>query len=137
MAPKVLLVDDDRLVHQLYQSHIERAGYELVSAFKGNDALEIAARELPQAIVMDIMMPELDGFSAIREMKRDDRTKNIPVIVITADPQYHLSKMESEWVGAAVFLTKPFGPPSLISALQRVISSNGSVAGGTSHRQKG
>jgi CheY-like chemotaxis protein len=130
MTPKVLLVDDDRLIHQLYQSHIERAGYELVSAFKGNDAVEIAAREHPQAIVMDVMMPEMDGFSAIREMKRDDRTKNIPVIVITANPQYHLSQMESYWAGAAVFLTKPFGPPSLVSALQRVISSTGPVAGG-------
>ena len=86
MAPKVLLVDDDRLIHQLYQPHIERAGYELVSAFKGNDAVELAARELPQAIIMDIMMPELDGLSAVREMKLDDRTKNIPVIVITANP---------------------------------------------------
>lgn len=136
MPPKVLLVDDDRLIHQLYQSHIEKAGYELVSAFKGNDAVEIAARELPQAIVMDIMMPEMDGLSAVREMKQDDRTKNIPVIVITANTQYHLSQTESQWAGAAVFLTKPFGPPSLISALQRVISSTRPVAGGTAHSQK-
>ncbi len=136
MAPKVLLVDDDRLIHQLYQSHIEKAGYELVSAFKGNDAVEIAARELPQAIVMDIMMPDMDGLSAVRQMKQDERTKNIPVIVITANPHSHLSQMESQWAGAAVFLTKPFGPPSLISALQSVISSTGPVAGGTGDGQK-
>jgi two-component system alkaline phosphatase synthesis response regulator PhoP len=101
----------------------------MVSAFKGSDALEVAARELPQAIVMDIMMPEMDGLSAMREIKKDDRIKNIPVIVITANPHYHLSQMESRWAGAAVFLTKPFGPASLISALQRVISSTGPVAG--------
>ena len=129
MAPKVLLVDDDRLIHQLYHSHLERAGYEMISAFKGNDAVELAARELPQAIVMDIMMPEMDGLSAMREIKRNDRTKNIPVIVITANPHYHLSQMESRWAGAAVFLTKPFGPASLISAVQRAISSTGPVAG--------
>ncbi len=137
MAPKVLLVDDDRLIHQLYQSHIERAGYELVSAFKCNDAVEIAARERPHAIVMDIMMPDLDGLSAMREIKKDDRTKNIPVVVITSNPQYHLSQMESQWAGAAVFLTKPFGPQSLISALQRVISSAGSIAGDTATGCKG
>lgn len=127
MAPKVLLVDDDRLIHRLYQPHIHKAGYELLSAYKGTEALEIAARELPGVIIMDIMMPELDGLSAMRELKRDERTKNIPVIVITANPQYHLSRMESQWAGAALFLTKPFGPPTLVSALQRVLP--GSNAG--------
>jgi len=129
MAPKVLLVDDDRLIHQLYHSHLEKAGYEMVSAFKGNEAVELAARELPQAIVMDIMMPEMDGLSAMREIKRNVRTKNIPVIVITANPHYHLSQMESQWAGAAVFLTKPFGPGSLVSAIQRAISNTGPSTG--------
>lgn len=129
MAPKVLLVDDDRLIHQLYHSHLEKAGYEMVSAFKGNEAVELAGRELPQAIVMDIMMPEMDGLSAMREIKKNVRTKDIPVIVITANPHYHLSQMEPQWAGAAVFLTKPFGPASLISAVQRAISSTGPAAG--------
>jgi CheY-like chemotaxis protein len=124
MAPKVLLVDDDRLIHRLYQPHLERAGYRMLSAFKGTDAVEIARQELPQVIVMDIMMPELDGLSAMREIKRDGRTKDIPIIVITANPQYHLSQMESQWAGAAVFLTKPFGPPVLVSAVRRLLPPN-------------
>ena len=129
MPPKVLLVDDDRLIHQLYHSHLQKAGYEMVSAFKGNEAVELADRELPQAIVMDIMMPEMDGLSAMREIKRNVRTKDIPVIVITANPHYHLSQMQSRWAGAAVFLTKPFGPGSLVSAVQRAISNTGPKAG--------
>ena len=86
MPPKVLLVDDDRLIHQLYHSHLEKAGYEMVSAFKGNEAVELADRELPQAIVMDIMMPEMDGLSAMREIKRNVRTKDIPVIALGDQP---------------------------------------------------
>ena len=120
MPPKVLLVDDDRLLHRLYQPHLERAGYKMLSAFNGSEAIEVAMRELPQLIIMDIMMPEMDGLSAMRELKRDDKTKSIPVIVMTANPQYHLSQMESQWAGAAVFLTKPFGPASLVAAAKRV-----------------
>ena len=127
MALKILLVDDDRLIHRLYQHHLEKAGFELLSAYNGAEVLEIAAREVPSVIVMDIMMPEMDGLSAMRELKHDDRTKNIPVVVITANPHYHLSQMESKWAGAATFLTKPFGPPALVSAVQRVLEQSSST----------
>src|SRR5437868_7080102 len=93
----------------------------MLSAFSGLVAIEIAANEHPQVIVMDIMMPEMDGLSAIREIKREDVTRSIPVIVMTANPQYFLSQQESEWAGATVFLTKPFGPHSLVSAIQRLV----------------
>jgi CheY-like chemotaxis protein len=121
MMPKVLLVDDDPLIHRLYRTHIERAGYRMLSAFTGTGAIEMAASEKPQVIVMDIMMPEMDGLSAIREIKREEATKAIPVIVITANPQYHLSQQESEWAGATIFLTKPFGPNSLVEAIKRLV----------------
>jgi CheY-like chemotaxis protein len=121
MAPKVLLVDDDPLIHRLYRTHIERAGYQMLSAFTGMGAIEMVANEHPQVIVMDIMMPQMDGLSAIREIRSDDITKDIPVIVITANPQYHLSQQESEWAGATEFLTKPFGPDNLVSAIKRLV----------------
>jgi CheY-like chemotaxis protein len=125
MPPKVLLVDDDPLMHRLYRQHIERAGYQLLSAFNGVEAIEWVAREVPQLIVMDIMMPEMDGLSAIREIKRDEATKTIPIIVITANPQYHFSQQESEWAGATLFLAKPFGPAKLVSAIQRLVPTSG------------
>ena len=125
MPLKVLLVDDDPLMHRLYRQHIERAGYQMLSAFTGLEAVDLALRELPQVIVMDIMMPGLDGLSAIREIKRVEEAKEIPVIVITANPQYHLSQQESQWAGAAVFLTKPFGPTTLVSAIQRLVPCPG------------
>ena len=125
MSPKVLLVDDDPLMHRLYRHHVERAGYQLLSAFNGVEAVTMAVRELPKIIVMDIMMPEMDGLSAIREIKREEATKSIPIVVITANPQYHLSQQESEWAGATLFLTKPFGPASLVSAIQKLVPTTG------------
>ena len=125
MAPKVLLVDDDPLMHRLYRPHLERAGYQIFSASNGAEAIEIAGRELPQVIIMDIMMPELDGLSAIREIRRFEAIKDIPIIVVTANTQYHLCEQESKWAGACCFLTKPFGPASLVSAVQRLMPSSG------------
>lgn len=126
MPPKVLLVDDDPLMHRLYRPHIERAGYQVFSAQTGIGAIEIAKHECPQLIVMDIMMPQMDGLSAIREIKREEATKDIPVIVVTANPQYHLSQKESQWAGATCFLTKPFGPASLVAEIQRLVPIAGS-----------
>ena len=85
MPQKVLVVDDDPLMHMLFQRHLERAGYQMLSAMDGQEGLEIAARELPQLIVMDLMMPEIDGVEAIRRLRKNDSTKAIPVIVITAN----------------------------------------------------
>ena len=121
MPPKILLADDDPLMHRLYRPHLERAGYQVLSAQSGAEAVDLAAKESPQLIVMDIMMPDLDGLSAIREIKREQATRDIPVIVVTANPQYHLSQQESQWAGASCFLTKPFGPANLLEAVRRLV----------------
>jgi len=70
---------------------------------------------------MDIMMPELDGISTMREIKRLQQTREIPIIIVTANPHYHLSQQESQWAGANLFLTKPFGPASLVEAIKRLV----------------
>jgi len=122
MASKVLIVDDDPLIHQLYRRHIEHAGFELLSATDGREAVEIAEREVPQVIVMDIMMPEMDGLSAVLGLKKKTGTRAIPIIMITANPMYHLCQRESEWAGAAVFLTKPFSPARLVEEIERLVA---------------
>jgi CheY-like chemotaxis protein len=122
MTPKVLIVDDDPLIHQLYRRHIEGAGFQLLSAMDGRQATELAEREVPQIIVMDIMMPEMDGLTAVLGLKKKQETQSIPIIMITANPMYHLCQRESEWAGAAVFLTKPFSPARLIEEIRRLLS---------------
>ena len=117
---QILVVDDDPLMHRLYQHHLERAGYQMVSARTGREALDAAARQPPQLIVMDIMMPDMDGLEALRELKKGDATKAIPVIVITANG-HHIARKESESCGAAVFLTKPFSPMQLLTEIKRIV----------------
>jgi CheY-like chemotaxis protein len=117
---QVLVVDDDPLMHRLFQHHLEKAGYQMVSAKTGREGLDLASRQLPQLIVMDIMMPDMDGLEALRELKKGDATRNIPVIVITANG-HHMARKESEQSGAAVFLTKPFSPMQLLTEIKRIM----------------
>jgi len=118
--PKVLFVDDDALMHRLYGPHIERAGYEVLSATDGVAGTEIAQRELPRLVVMDLIMPEGDGVRAIVELKNAQATRGIPIIAISADPDYHRFRKQLSGLGAESFLTKPFSPAQLISEIRRV-----------------
>ena len=120
MAAKILVVDDEPLVHKLLQHHLERAGYQTLSASNGNEALQMASAENPQLIVMDIMMSEMDGLTALKHLKKTEDTKKIPVIMITANP-HHVSRTESEASGADVFMTKPFSPAQLLTEIRRLV----------------
>lgn len=122
MSTKILIVDDDPLIPRLYQRHLEKAGFELLSASDGEQALNLILSERPEVIVMDIMMPGMDGLSALRELKRKHATKSIPVIIVTSQSEYRICQQESQGSGAAVFLTKPFGPAKLIAEIQRLLS---------------
>jgi len=117
---QILVVDDDQLMHRLFQHHLEKAGYKMVSAMNGREALDLAARQPPSLIVMDIMMPDIDGLAALRELKKNDATKSIPVIIITANSN-QLAKQESANSGAAIFLTKPFSPTQLLNEIRRIL----------------
>lgn len=119
MTNQILVVDDDQLMHRLFQHHLERAGYQMLSAMNGREAIEIASRENPGLIVMDVMLPEVDGLAALRELKKADATKDIPVIVITANGHF-MARKESENSGAAIFLTKPFSPTQLLNEIRRL-----------------
>ena len=117
---KILIVDDEPIVHRLLQHHLERAGYELLAATNGREAIEMATREEPELIVMDVMMAEMDGLTALRRLKKDDDTKGIPVIMITAN-SHAVTRQESEAAGAALFLTKPFSPNQLLNEIKRLV----------------
>jgi len=117
---KILIVDDELILHRLLQRHLEGAGFEILSAANGREALEVVRRETPQVIVMDVMMAEMDGLTTLRKLKKDEHTKGIPVIVTTANPHY-TSQKESEIAGAAYFLPKPFSPKQLLTEIRRLL----------------
>ena len=122
MPPKVLFVDDEALMHMLYKGHIEKAGYQLLSASSAEEGLVIAKTERPAVVIMDVILTGMTGLAALRELKLDDATKTIPVIVITAaiSQQHHATRQEAIASGAASFLTKPIGPAQLVTEIQRL-----------------
>jgi len=124
MAIQILVVDDDPVMHQLLQHHMERAGFQTASARNGREAITMATQQPPSLIVMDIMMANMDGLTALRELKKTPATQHIPVIVITANNHY-VSQQEAEASGAALLLTKPFSPSQLMAEIKRLIPPSG------------
>ena len=120
MTNQILVVDDDQLMHLLFEHHLDGAGYRMLSAMSGQQALDIAPREKPAIIVMDVMMPDVDGLAVLRDLKQMEATKAIPVIIITSN-RHALMQKESELAGAAIFLTKPFSPTQLLNEIRRLV----------------
>jgi len=121
MTDTVLVVDDDPMVHRVLGHYLERAGYQLSTAHTGRQAIELATRDMPRLIIMDVMLPEMSGLEALRELKDGDLTKEIPVIVLTSSA-VRATELESTASGAAVFLTKPFTELELMTAVRRLVS---------------
>lgn len=116
---KVLLADDDPILHRVLEHRLVREGFEVTSAFNGREALEAALLSPPDLLILDGMMPELDGFAVLREWKRRETLASIPVVMLTA------RNREEDVVGAlqggAVdYLTKPFSPAELVARVRRV-----------------
>jgi CheY-like chemotaxis protein len=122
-APRILLVDDEGLMLALYKAHIQRAGYELLTAGSGEEGIELALREMPDLIVMDVIMQGMSGLAALHALKTNEATKAIPIIIITAavSKQYEAARREATTGGAARFLTKPISPPQLLAEIQKIV----------------
>jgi two-component system chemotaxis response regulator CheY len=123
MANTILVVDDELYMRRLMQHHLARAGYELAFAVNGRDAVEQATRNQPGLIIMDVMMPDMDGLAALKQLKESEATRGIPVIMITASAQA-LTRQEAEASGAALFFTKPFSPTQLLEDIKRRLTSS-------------
>jgi CheY-like chemotaxis protein len=109
----------------MYQPHLERAGYQVISLTDGAEALEVAIREQPRVVVMDMMLPGTDGLAATLALKAAESTKNIPVIAISGDLSYLGLRQQLESIGAEAFLSKPFGAAKLVSEIQRLDKDRG------------
>jgi two-component system alkaline phosphatase synthesis response regulator PhoP len=119
---KILAVDDEKHIVRLVQVNLERAGYTVVTASDGVDALEKVKAEKPDMIVCDVMMPRMDGFEVLRNLKADAATRDIPVIMLTAKAQ-DADVLKGWTSGVDCYLTKPFNPMELLSFVRRIFKS--------------
>lgn len=122
MGKKILVVDDEKHIVRLVQVNLERAGYEVVTAYDGEEALQKVKQERPDLIVLDVMMPKMDGFEVMKHLKADPETKEIPVIMLTAKAQD--ADVFRGWkAGVDCYLTKPFNPLELLTFVKRIFES--------------
>jgi two-component system alkaline phosphatase synthesis response regulator PhoP/two-component system response regulator VicR len=123
MAQKVLVCDDERHIVRLIQVNLERQGYEVVTAYDGKEGLEKVKSEKPKLIVLDVMMPYMDGFEVLKNLRREPETENIPVIMLTAKAQ-DADVFQGYHYGADMYLTKPFNPMELVTFVKRLLDGN-------------
>ncbi len=103
---KILVADDDEMSRRLLEAVLTPKGYEVILAKDGIEALNIALTQAPDLIILDIMMPGMDGYRALNKIKEDDSTANIPVLMITAVGYDYNIKLANQ-LGASGYITKP------------------------------
>jgi two-component system alkaline phosphatase synthesis response regulator PhoP/two-component system response regulator VicR len=117
---RVLAVDDERNIRRLIEVTLVRAGYQVAQAEDGRQALEMIKASPPDLVVLDVMMPYMDGFEVLRTLKADPKTADIPVIMLTAKAQD--ADVFRGWQGGVdCYLTKPFQPQELLVFAHRAL----------------
>ncbi len=118
----VVCIEDEPEMIDLVKLILSRKGYQVVGAMGGREGLDAIQNEKPVLVLLDLMMPDMDGWEVYQKMKADDRTKNIPVIVVTAKAQsidkvlgLHIAKVDD-------YITKPFGPQELLESVEHVLA---------------
>jgi two-component system, OmpR family, alkaline phosphatase synthesis response regulator PhoP len=122
MPKKILAVDDERHIVRLVEVNLARAGYQVVTAFDGREALQKVEAEKPDLVVLDVMMPFMDGFEVLRNLKANPETADIPVIMLTAKAQ-DADVFRGWQSGVDCYLTKPFNPMELLTFVKRIFDS--------------
>ena len=117
---KILLVDDEQDIVETLKFVLEGEGYTCFCAYNGEDGLKLAKEIVPDLMVLDVMMPKINGFKISRLLKYDAKYKNIPIIMLTARSQ-DSDKQIGEETGADVYITKPFDFDEVISTVARLL----------------
>lgn len=120
MAKRILIVDDEPNIVSLLATRLKANGYEVLSALDGLEGLAKAKTEKPDLIILDLMLPKMDGYKVCGLLKKDTRYAKIPILMFTAKAQEEDQRLGEE-VGADAYFTKPFVPKTLLSRIQELI----------------
>ena len=119
MTQTILTVDDSRTMRDMLRMALAEAGFNVLQAVDGVDGLEVLQRSMPDVIVTDINMPKMDGFGLIEAVRKDNRYRKVPILVLTTESDA-AEKMRAKEAGATGWIVKPFEPTKLIAAIRRV-----------------
>ena len=107
MNNKILVVDDDKAINELIKVNLELVGYTVVQAYDGNEGFAVAKQELPSLIILDVMMPDVDGYTVAQRVRLNPELKNTPILMLTALSQLN-DKVKGFDIGVDDYLVKPF-----------------------------
>lgn len=120
---RIVYIEDDQEMIELVTLILSRRGYEVIGAQGGRNGLEVALAQTPDLILLDLMMPDIDGWEVFQQLKNHAQTRNIPVIVITAKAQpidrvlgLHIAKVDD-------YIAKPFHPQELVNSIETVLNN--------------
>jgi len=119
MKKKVLLVDDEPTIRMIVSTRLAALGFEVLIAQDGQEGLDLARKELPDATLLDLMLPKLDGYKVCRMLKFDKTVENIPVIIFSAKGS-DADKKLAEQAGADAYMVKPFDPQLFAQTIQKL-----------------
>ena len=122
MSPKILVVDDEALVRSMMCDGLAAAGHKVLAASSGEEALQVVQAERPACILLDIMMPDLDGYDTCAALKTDPKTAAIPVLLVSATTDARVTD-QAKRVGAAAVLRKPVRMDELQRAISQVLGA--------------
>src|SRR5687767_7657213 len=126
MKQKILVVDDEPDAVELLEVNLKAAGYEVISAHDGEEALTKARMTLPDLIILDLMLPEVDGMEVCKILRRDQKTAGIPIVMLTAKAA-EIDRVLGLELGADDYVTKPFSPRELVLRVKRLLRSGAAV----------
>ena len=117
---KILIVEDEKDIVEMIEYNLKKEGYITASVYNGEDAVSLAKSERPDLIILDLMLPGIDGFETCKQLKKNEITGRIPIIMLTAKSQ-EADKVTGLELGADDYMTKPFSPRELIARIKAVL----------------
>lgn len=121
--PKILLVEDDEMLHGMYTQKFKNQGYEVVSAFNGAEGVELSEKEKPDLILLDVIMPKMDGFVALKKIRKNEVTAGIPVILLTNLGQEEDVKKGKELGANDYFIKANHTPQEVVDKVHSVLQN--------------
>lgn len=122
MAPFVMVVDDDPIIRHILRTLLEMEGLRVVEAGDGEEALEMIAVERPDVLVLDVMMPNMDGITACKRLRAQAETADLPIVILSGKAQQGAAE-EGLAAGANVYLKKPLDVPNLLQVIRQLLGA--------------